>query len=258
ATKYKVAVIGAGMSGLTSIKSCLEEGLEPTCFESGPDIGGLWRFKEEPEPGRANIVRNRTLVFKFNPNSSKFAFIFAYGCLKTAVVSIRQTADYADTGQWVVETEGRDGRQESEIFDAVMVCAGLFNTPNLPLKDFPGIESFTGKYFHSREYQNAEDMRGKRVVVIGIGSSGGDIAVEISQVAKQVYLCSRSGAWVVSRVGPRGLPVDMMYSSRMDQMLKSLFPSQSSRTIEKMLNNVFDHELYGLKPQHRYQCQVSF
>uniref|UniRef100_A0A3Q3DK94 Flavin-containing monooxygenase n=1 Tax=Hippocampus comes TaxID=109280 RepID=A0A3Q3DK94_HIPCM len=243
----KVAVIGAGMSGLTSIKSCLEEGLEPTCFESGPDIGGLWRFKEEPEPGRANIV---CVFFKFNPNSSKFAFIFAYGCLKTAVVSIRQTADYADTGQWVVETEGRDGRQESEIFDAVMVCAGLFNTPNLPLKDFPGIESFTGKYFHSREYQNAEDMRGKRVVVIGIGSSGGDIAVEISQVAKQVYLCSRSGAWVVSRVGPRGLPVDMMYSSRMDQMLKSLFPSQSSRTIEKMLNNVFDHELYGLKPQH--------
>uniref|UniRef100_A0A3Q2Z4H6 Flavin-containing monooxygenase n=1 Tax=Hippocampus comes TaxID=109280 RepID=A0A3Q2Z4H6_HIPCM len=254
----KVAVIGAGMSGLTSIKSCLEEGLEPTCFESGPDIGGLWRFKEEPEPGRANIVCVCVCVFfKFNPNSSKFAFIFAYGCLKTAVVSIRQTADYADTGQWVVETEGRDGRQESEIFDAVMVCAGLFNTPNLPLKDFPGIESFTGKYFHSREYQNAEDMRGKRVVVIGIGSSGGDIAVEISQVAKQVYLCSRSGAWVVSRVGPRGLPVDMMYSSRMDQMLKSLFPSQSSRTIEKMLNNVFDHELYGLKPQHRYQCQKN-
>lgn len=49
-----VAVIGAGPSGLTSIKSCLEEGLEPTCFESSEDIGGLWRFKvsglgEEPD-----------------------------------------------------------------------------------------------------------------------------------------------------------------------------------------------------------------
>lgn len=40
-----VAVIGAGISGLTSIKSCLEEGLEPTCFESSHDIGGLWKFK---------------------------------------------------------------------------------------------------------------------------------------------------------------------------------------------------------------------
>lgn len=54
------------------------------------------------------------------------------------MVSIRQTVDYADTGQWVVETEGRDGRQESEVFDAVMVCPGLFTNPNLPLSDFPG------------------------------------------------------------------------------------------------------------------------
>ncbi|TMS20640.1 Dimethylaniline monooxygenase [N-oxide-forming] 2 [Larimichthys crocea] len=54
----KVAVIGAGLSGLTSIKSCLDEGLEPTCFESSHDIGGLWRFKETPEPGRANIYQS--------------------------------------------------------------------------------------------------------------------------------------------------------------------------------------------------------
>lgn len=40
-----VAVIGAGTSGLCSIKACLDEGLEPTCFESSHDIGGLWRFK---------------------------------------------------------------------------------------------------------------------------------------------------------------------------------------------------------------------
>ncbi len=42
-----VAVIGAGSSGLTSIKCCLDEGLEPVCFESSDDIGGLWRFKVE-------------------------------------------------------------------------------------------------------------------------------------------------------------------------------------------------------------------
>lgn len=41
----KVAIIGAGPSGLTAIKACLEEGLVPTCFESGDDLGGLWRFK---------------------------------------------------------------------------------------------------------------------------------------------------------------------------------------------------------------------
>ena len=41
----KVAVIGAGVSGLASLKCCVDEGLEPTCFEKTEDIGGLWRFK---------------------------------------------------------------------------------------------------------------------------------------------------------------------------------------------------------------------
>ncbi|KAH0618206.1 hypothetical protein JD844_017216 [Phrynosoma platyrhinos] len=50
-----VAIIGAGVSGLASIKSCLEEGLEPTCFEKSDDIGGLWRFTESPEECRASI-----------------------------------------------------------------------------------------------------------------------------------------------------------------------------------------------------------
>lgn len=42
---HRVAVIGAGPSGLTSIKACLDEGLVPTCFESSDDMGGLWKFK---------------------------------------------------------------------------------------------------------------------------------------------------------------------------------------------------------------------
>lgn len=49
-----------------------------------------------------------------------------------------------------------------------------------------GIETFEGKYFHSWDYKGPEDMHGKRVVVIGIGNSGGDIAVETSRVAEQV------------------------------------------------------------------------
>ena len=51
---------------------------------------------------------------------------------------------------------------------------------------FLGIETFEGKYFHSWDYKGPEDMQGKRVVVVGIGNSGGDIAVEGSRVAEQV------------------------------------------------------------------------
>ncbi|EDL39289.1 flavin containing monooxygenase 2, isoform CRA_b [Mus musculus] len=54
----KVVVIGAGVSGLISLKCCVDEGLEPTCFERTEDIGGLWRFKENVEDGRASIYRS--------------------------------------------------------------------------------------------------------------------------------------------------------------------------------------------------------
>uniref|UniRef100_A0A8C4THY5 Flavin-containing monooxygenase n=1 Tax=Erpetoichthys calabaricus TaxID=27687 RepID=A0A8C4THY5_ERPCA len=53
--KRRVAVIGAGASGLVAIKCCLDEGLEPVCFEYSDGIGGLWRFKEDPEDDRASI-----------------------------------------------------------------------------------------------------------------------------------------------------------------------------------------------------------
>ncbi|XP_054646448.1 flavin-containing monooxygenase 5-like [Dunckerocampus dactyliophorus] len=272
----KVAVIGAGISGLTSIKACLDEGLEPTCFESSHDIGGLWRFKEEPEPERANIYfsvvlnssKERMAFSDFPPpaelpNNMHHSEVMLYLRLyaqtfrllqhirfQTSVAHVRPTPDFATTGQWEVETEGCDGQRETQVYDAIMVCTGHFTTPHLPLKDFPGIESFKGKYLHSWEYRNTDGLQGKRVVVIGIGSSGGDIAVDISRVAEKVYLSTRSGAWVVSRVGSRGLPVDMLGTSRMNATLQRLFPSWSSRMVEKKVNSVFDHELYGLKPPH--------
>ncbi|KAE8294576.1 Dimethylaniline monooxygenase [N-oxide-forming] 5 [Larimichthys crocea] len=278
----KVAVIGAGLSGLTSIKSCLDEDLEPTCFESSHDIGGLWRFKETPEPGRANIYQSVVInsskeIMAFSdfpppaqlPNNMHHSEVLLYLRLyaqsfkllqhiqfQTTVVSVRQTLDFAATGQWEVETETRDGQRETRVFDAVIVCTGHFTQPHLPLGDFPGIESFEGNYFHSWDYRSADDMQGKRVVVIGIGNSGGDIAVDISRVAEKVYLSARSGAWVVSRVGEGGLPCDLLGSSRLDMVMEKLFPSWINKMVENRLNKAFDHKLYGLKPSHSFFQQM--
>ncbi|XP_040895904.1 flavin-containing monooxygenase 5-like isoform X2 [Toxotes jaculatrix] len=278
----KVAVIGAGPTGLTSIKACLEEGLEPTCFESSHDIGGLWRFKEKPEPGRANIYESVVInsskeMMSFSdfpppaefPNNMHHSEVLLYLRLyaqafnllqhiqlQTTVLSVRQTPDFTVTGQWEVETEREGGQRETHVFDAVIVCTGHFTQPHLPLRDFKGIESFEGRYFHSWEYRNAEGMQGKRVVVIGIGNSGGDIAVDISRVAEKVYLSTRSGAWVVSRVGPGGLPTDLVGTSRMDLMIQKLFPSRINKMVEKNLNKAFDHTLYGLKPKHGFFARI--
>ncbi|XP_034002287.1 dimethylaniline monooxygenase [N-oxide-forming] 5-like [Trematomus bernacchii] len=279
----KVAVIGAGVSGLTSIKACLDEGLQPTCFESSHDIGGLWRFKEKPEPGRANIYQSVVInsskeKMAFSdfpppadlPNNMHHSEVLQYIRLyaqafnllqnihfKTSVLSVRQTPDFAATGRWEVETEMTEGPRETHVFDAVIVCTGHFTHPHLPLSDFPGIESFEGRYFHSWDYCNAEGLQGKRVVVIGIGNSGGDIAVDISRVAEKVYLSTRSGAWVVGRVGQGGLPGDIVGTSRLDMMIQELFPSWVSRMVEKKLDEAYDHKLYGLKPKHGFFAQIA-
>ncbi|MEQ2188252.1 hypothetical protein GOODEAATRI_013132, partial [Goodea atripinnis] len=173
----------------------------------------------------------------------------------THVLNIKKRSDFSRSGQWDVETENKDGRREKHIFDAVMICIGHHCQPNLPLHDFPGIETFTGKYFHSRDYKTPEEWRNKKAVVIGIGNSGGDIAVELSRVTKQLYLSTRRGAWVLNRVGDDGIPLDLLFN-RVLNILRNVIPFSLICSLgEKRLNSRFNHSLYNLKPKHRLFSQ---
>ena len=59
--RMRVAVIGSGVSGLAAIKCCLDEGLEPVCFERSDQIGGLWRYKDEPEDGQGCVMKSTVI-----------------------------------------------------------------------------------------------------------------------------------------------------------------------------------------------------
>lgn len=58
----RVCIIGAGVSGLPSIKSCLEEGLEPVCYERTTEIGGLWNYRPDKESNVGGMVMKTTVV----------------------------------------------------------------------------------------------------------------------------------------------------------------------------------------------------
>ncbi|XP_037360331.1 flavin-containing monooxygenase 3 isoform X2 [Talpa occidentalis] len=207
----RVAIIGAGVSGLASIRSCLEEGLEPICFERSKDVGGLWKFS-------------------------------------TLVSSINKCPDFSVTGQWNVTTE-KDGKKQSAVFDAVMICSGHHVYPNIPKESFPGLKLFKGECFHSRDYKEPGIFKGKRVLVIGLGNSGCDIATELSHTAAQVIISSRSGSWVMSRVWDDGYPWDMMFITRFETFLKNNLPTAiSDWWYMKQMNARFKHENYGLMP----------
>ncbi|KAG9465920.1 flavin-containing monooxygenase 5-like [Eleutherodactylus coqui] len=276
----KVAVIGAGCSGLPAIKCCLDEGLEPTCFERSDDIGGLWRFKKEPEETRASIYKsviintskemmcysdypmpeeypnymhNSKVLEYFNKYMEHFQ-LQKYIKFKTSVCSIKKRPDFANTGQWDVTTE-HEGKQETQVFDAILVCTGHHTAPNLQLQSFPGIENFKGQYFHSRDYKSPEDFKDKKIIVVGIGNTGADLAVEISAVAKQVYLSTRRGAWLWNRVFDSGFPLDIVLFTRFYAILQDAFPSLENSLLEYKVNSRVDHENFGLKPRHRILSQ---
>ncbi|XP_078497711.1 flavin-containing monooxygenase 5-like [Lissotriton helveticus] len=277
----RVAVIGAGTSGLSAIKCCLDEVLEPTCFERTEDIGGLWRFKEDPELGRASIYKSLTINsskemmcysdfpvpdnypnYMHNSKIMDYFRLYAkhFGLLKyirfkTTVRSIKERPDFSATGQWDVVTE-TDGVQESAIFDAILVCSGHHTFPQMPLDSFPGIEKFKGQYFHSRDYKHPEPFEGKRIIIIGIGNSGGDLSVEISRTASQVFLSTRRGSWIMKRIVENGYPLDVAFATRFNSMLSGLLPPSISNSMtEAALNKSFNHSNYGLLPQHRFYSQ---
>lgn len=270
----RVAIIGAGVSGLASIRSCLEEGLEPTCFERSEDIGGLWKFSEHAEDGRASIYQSvftnssKEMMcfpdfpypddfpnFMHNSKLQEYITVFSkeknllkYIQFKTLVCSVNKCPDFSVSGQWDITTE-RDGKRESAIFDAVLICSGHHVYPNLPEESFPGLKLFKGKCFHSREYKEPGIFKGKRVLVIGLGNSGCDIATELSHTAEQVIISSRSGSWVMSRVWDDGYPWDMMFITRFETFLKNSLPTIiSDWWYMKQMNARFKHENYGLMP----------
>ncbi|XP_032426990.1 dimethylaniline monooxygenase [N-oxide-forming] 5 [Xiphophorus hellerii] len=274
----RVAVVGAGSSGLACVKVCLEEGLDPVCFESSDDIGGLWKFKESPEPDRSSIYRSlvvntskEMMCFSDFPmpddypnymhNSQLLQYFRLYAehfhllqhiRFQTTVRSVTQRPDFSVSGQWDVVTMNKNNEEERHIFDAVLVCSGHYTHPVLPLSDFLGHETFLGRLLHSREYRDADSFRGERVVVVGFGNSGGDVAVEISRSAEKTFLSVRDGFWVMSRMAHRGLPVDMTLISRFNILLLQLLPKTLINWAgERALNQKYDHELYGLKPRHR-------
>ncbi|XP_071948084.1 flavin-containing monooxygenase 5-like [Antedon mediterranea] len=272
----RVAVIGAGASGLTAIKCCLDEELVPVCFEKTDEIGGLWNFREyrDEQAGvfKSTIINtNKEMMcysdfpipkdypnFMHNTYVQKYFDLYAkqfnltkYIQFQTKVEHVTQCEDFKKTGQWKVTiTNLKTKTVSTEIFDGVMVCNGHHCDPHVAV--FPGQDKFTGRILHTHEYIDHHGFEGKRIVVVGIGNSGGDAAVELSRHAEQVFLSTRRGAWVINRISDDGLPSDINNITR----FHNIVPISIVNSIaESQLNARFNHANYGVQPEHRFFSQ---
>ncbi|HWI70478.1 MAG TPA: NAD(P)-binding domain-containing protein [Baekduia sp.] len=210
-----VCLIGAGSSGIAVAKALHHAGLPFDCIEASDRVGGNWVFGNRNGMSAAyrdlhiNTSRDRMAYSDFPmpaelpdyPHHTQIAAYFDsyvdhFGfrdriLFNTRVEKVSRGAD----GVYTVTTDDGEARE----YDVVLVANGHHWDARWPEPAFPGADAFTGKQLHAHEYVDSSIFEGKNVVVLGMGNSAMDIAVEASYVANDVYLAARRGAWIIPK-----------------------------------------------------------
>jgi hypothetical protein len=153
-----------------------------------------------------------------------------------------EDASKRDDGVWEVRAGG-----ETLEYDAIVVANGHHWDPRWPEPPFPGADTFTGEQIHSHHYREEEQLQGKDVVVLGMGNSAMDIAVDASYHARSVYLAHRRGAHVIPKY-LFGRPIDQLSTNA---RVPAAIRWGVLRTLLKVTQG--DMTRYGLKkPDHKF------
>ncbi len=214
----KVCIIGAGSSGIAACKVFQENNIDFDCYEKGSDVGGLWWY--ENDNGQNSIYKSLCIntskemmaysdypMPKDYPDYPDHTQIFDYFTsyvhhfgfrpkiqFKTSVTHVEKKGD-----KYLVTTGNNAARE----YDALVVCNGHHWNPRYA--GFSG--SFDGETLHAHDYKTPNQFKDKRVLIIGIGNSGVDIASELTTFAKKVVLSTRSGAYIIPKY-LFGIPTD--------------------------------------------------
>jgi dimethylaniline monooxygenase (N-oxide forming) len=229
----RVCIIGAGSSGITAVQVLHARGVEFDCFEVGSEVGGNWRYDNDNQMSSAyaslHINTSRQLMeyaalpmpaeLPDYPSHRQIAayfddFVDHFGLreLITFQTEVVKVAPVASGGYDVTVRPVGGGDPHTRHYEHVLVANGHHWDPRWPEPGFPGADSFPGEQIHAHHYRTPEALADKRVLVLGIGNSACDIAVESSRVAASTDLAMRRGAHIVPKY-LLGVPTDRLTDS---------------------------------------------
>ncbi|MET9336363.1 NAD(P)/FAD-dependent oxidoreductase [Nonomuraea sp. NPDC003804] len=201
----RVAIIGAGFGGLCMAIRLEQAGIGSyTVFEKADGLGGTWR--DNTYPGAGCDIPSQLYSYSFEKDSSWtrrypgqpeiLAYLDRcadkYGVRPKIRFGAEVVAADFDGRRWRVTTgEG------SEEFDVVVSCVGQLTRPAYP--PIPGRESFAGVAFHSARWNHDHDLTGRRVAVIGNGSSAAQFIPRIQPLAARLDVFQRTPNWVIPK-----------------------------------------------------------
>jgi hypothetical protein len=260
-TKDKYCIIGAGPSGLAGAKNLKDLNIPFDGYEASSEVGGLWNIKNEYSTmyESAHLISSKRMTeFKDYPMkdsvadypSHKELFIYFndyanhFGLKEHFRFNIKVVKTEPEGNYWRVTLDNG----ESHLYKGLIIANGTLSHPNIP--EFKG--KFEGEMFHSKEYKTASVFEGKRVLIVGAGNSGCDIAVDAIHRAKKVSLSMRRGYHFVPKY-VFGKPADTLGG-----LFK--FPPAIKQRIDKTMLKWFtgdpqrvgfpepDHKLYEAHP----------
>lgn len=222
-----VCVIGAGASGLTAVKNLTEYGFGVDCYERETGVGGIWNWRHDRSPVYASTHLISSKPFTQYPDfpmpddwpdyphhARLLSYLERYAdhfdlrrhiWFGTEVVRVEPAGD----DRWYVTTRstGGYGTERTSRYAAVVVANGHNWSPKMPA--YEGLEDFRGQVIHASAYKDVTQLRGKRVLVVGAGNTGCDIAVEAAQQATRCWHSTRRGYWYAPKYA-FGRPVDQV------------------------------------------------
>ena len=223
----RVCVIGAGPSGLCTTKELLEENLTVDCYEEREDIGGLFLFDKGIRPSVSDgckLVSSpiATAFGDFPPEQiyrhwtaqeyvqylKRYAIKFdliRHIIFKSKITGLERNG--TDKTKWKVYFV-KDGLQQENIYDAVVIATGLNAVPKYP-SNAKLISSFKGEVLHSASLKEPQQLHDKKICIVGSGESAADIAYRTSSNNNKVFVSFRSGSMIIPRINPHtDLPND--------------------------------------------------
>lgn len=208
---FKIAIIGAGPAGIAMAVQLEHLGIPYAVYERRSEVGGTWSRNAYPDIR----VDTMSITYEFSFDEQyQWSEYFARGAEVRSYLEYMakkhgvfehihfehdlQSAKFQDEkGCWKLTFD--DAKNESRIVEAnvVVSASGLFATPKLP--DIPGIADFEGTILHPTEWPESAPIEGKKVAVLGNGSTGVQLLAPVAREAAQVHLFQRTPQWISPR-----------------------------------------------------------